>query len=65
MFEINFIPVPTTIEPEKQDNRATHHGSKEDRARWERSWRTQELTLSCLVPTEDAVAQHADEITIV
>src|SRR5206468_4715481 len=65
VFEINFIAVPATIEPEKQDNRATHHGSKEGRARWERSWRTQELTLSCLVRTEDAVAQHADEITIV
>jgi hypothetical protein len=65
MFEINFIAVPATIEPEKQNNGATHHGSKEDRARWEGSRRTQELTLSCFVTTEDAVAQHADEITIV
>ena len=65
VFETNFIAVPATIEPEKQNNRATHHGSKEDRARWEGSRRIQELTLSCLVPTEDAVAQHADEITIV
>src|SRR5438132_2319301 len=55
MFEINFVTLPPAIEPKKQNDRATHHGSKDDRAGWERSRHTQELTLSCLVAAGDAV----------
>src|ERR1700748_3031245 len=45
-LEIDFVAVPSTINPEEQDDRAMHHGCNHNGANRKSSRGTKEMTLS-------------------
>ena len=40
MLEVNFVMISAAVEAKKKDNRAMHHGGKQDWAGWKCSRRT-------------------------